>query len=167
MLSIAVDEQHGAEPGVIEAGEQRRLLAEIARQRQQLNIERRGRQLVSDRKRIVAAAVVDIDHLAGQPVLGIERARHLGEFGMEPRQRSRFVMDGNDDGETRCRGRWSAAPLAHRSLAGWPDRTRLPCHVNHRQLLLPAIYILTGHSCRVSGVAGLLPAGRCRGGGSP
>ena len=45
MLSVAVDEQHGAEPGVIEAGEQRRLLAEIARQRQQLNVERRGRQL--------------------------------------------------------------------------------------------------------------------------
>ena len=52
MLSIAVDEQHGTEPGVIEAGEQRRLLAEIARQRQQLNIERRGQQLVSDRKPI-------------------------------------------------------------------------------------------------------------------
>jgi hypothetical protein len=32
MLSIAVHEQYGAQAGVIEAGEQRRLLAEIARQ---------------------------------------------------------------------------------------------------------------------------------------
>ena len=167
MLSIAVDEQHRAEPGVIEAGEQRRLLAEIARQRDQLNIERRGRQLVSDGKRIVAAAIVDIDHFAGEPVLGIERARHLGERGMEPRQRRRFVMHGNDHGETGRRGRRSTAPLAHRSLAGWSRRTRLLCHVSHRKLLLPAIYTIPGHSCRVSGVAGSLPRGRCRGGGSP
>ncbi len=31
MLAVAIDEQHGAAPGMIEAGKQRRLLAEIAR----------------------------------------------------------------------------------------------------------------------------------------
>ena len=33
MLAVAVHEQHGAEPRVVEPGEQRRLLAEIARER--------------------------------------------------------------------------------------------------------------------------------------
>ena len=65
VLAIAVHEQHGAAAGVIEAGKQRRLLAEIARQRDELHVEVRGRQLVDDRKRVVATAVVDIDHLAG------------------------------------------------------------------------------------------------------
>ena len=46
---------------MIEAGEQRRLLAEIARQRHHLHVERFGRQRARDRERVVAAAVVDID----------------------------------------------------------------------------------------------------------
>ena len=39
MLAVAVHEQHGAEPRMIEAGEQRRFLAEIARQRDDLHVE--------------------------------------------------------------------------------------------------------------------------------
>ena len=39
MLSVAVDEHHGAETGMVEAGEQRRLLAEIARQRHHLDVD--------------------------------------------------------------------------------------------------------------------------------
>src|SRR5262249_33692393 len=136
MLSVAVDKQHGAEPGVIEAGEQRRLLAEIARERDNLNIDGRGRQLLSDRKRLVAAAVVDIDHLASESALSAKRERNLGEGGMQTRERSRFVVNGNDDGETGRRGRRS--PLAYRSLAGWPQWARLRCFAYHRQLLLPA-----------------------------
>ena len=42
MLAVAVHEQDGAEAGVIEPGEQRRFLAEIARQRNHLNVERVG-----------------------------------------------------------------------------------------------------------------------------
>ena len=42
MLAVAVDEHHGAEPGMIEAGEQRRLLAEIARQRHHLDVDARA-----------------------------------------------------------------------------------------------------------------------------
>ena len=66
MLAVAVDEEHGAAPGMIEAGEQRRLLAEIARQRHHLDVERVGRQAAGDGERAVAAAVVDIDHFAGR-----------------------------------------------------------------------------------------------------
>ena len=44
MLAVAVHEQHRAEAGVVEAGQQRRLLAEIARQRDHLHVERFGRQ---------------------------------------------------------------------------------------------------------------------------
>ena len=126
MLAVAVDEQHGAEPGVIEAGEQRRLLAEIARQRHDLHIERRGRQRAGDRKRIVAAAVVDIDHLAGEPALGAERARHLGELAhAAARSEAASLWSGTTmerpgvaaDGPLR---HWRAVP----SRAG-PTRTRL------------------------------------------
>ena len=39
MLAVTVHEQNRAEPGVIEAGEQRRLLAEIARQGDDLHVE--------------------------------------------------------------------------------------------------------------------------------
>ena len=63
MLSVAVHEQHGAEAGVIEAGEQRRLLAEIARQRDDLDVETVGREFARSGERRVAAAVVDIDDL--------------------------------------------------------------------------------------------------------
>ena len=42
MLAVAVHEQHGAEPGMVEAGEQGGLLAEIARQRDHLDVERIG-----------------------------------------------------------------------------------------------------------------------------
>ena len=44
MLAVAIHEQHGAEPGMIEAGEQGGLLAEIARQGDHLDVERHGRQ---------------------------------------------------------------------------------------------------------------------------
>ena len=43
MLAVAVHEQRRAEPRVIEAGQQRRFLAEVARQRQHLHVERLGR----------------------------------------------------------------------------------------------------------------------------
>ena len=78
MLAVAVHEQHGAEAGMIEAGEQGRLLAEIARQRDDLDVERIGRQselaIVAGR---VAAAVIDIDDFAAQAAFGLEPARDV------------------------------------------------------------------------------------------
>ena len=47
VLAIAVHEQDGAEAGVVEAGEKRGFLAEIARQRDDLNIERQRRQALA------------------------------------------------------------------------------------------------------------------------
>jgi len=44
MLPVAVHEQHRAEAGVVEAREQRGLLAEVAGQRNDLDVEIRGRQ---------------------------------------------------------------------------------------------------------------------------
>jgi hypothetical protein len=52
---------------MVEAGHQGGLLAEIARQRNHLDIERVGRKIACDGKRIVAAAVIDIDDFAGEP----------------------------------------------------------------------------------------------------
>ena len=65
MLAVAVDEEHRAEPRVIEAGKQRGLFAEVARQRDHLHVERARRQRARNRKRVVAAAVVDVDHFTG------------------------------------------------------------------------------------------------------
>ena len=66
MLTVAVDEQDGVEAGVIEAGEQRRLLAEVARQRDDLHIERCRRQAAGDCESVIATAVVDVDHFAAE-----------------------------------------------------------------------------------------------------
>jgi len=54
MLAIAIHEQHGAATRMIETGHQRGLLAEIARQRDHLNVERVRRQRAGDRKRRIA-----------------------------------------------------------------------------------------------------------------
>src|SRR5580700_5597905 len=62
MLAVAIDEQRGAEPGMVEAGEQGRFLAEIARQRDDLNVDGAGGELMNDSECVVAASVVDIDH---------------------------------------------------------------------------------------------------------
>ena len=61
MLTVAVHEQHGAEPGMIEAGEQGGLLAEIARQCDHLDIERIGDERMGDSAGAIGAAVVDIN----------------------------------------------------------------------------------------------------------
>ena len=86
MLAVAVDEQHRAQPRVVETGQQRRLFAEIARQRHHLDVECDGRQRVGDRQRVVAAAVIDINHFAGERVIGGERARDLGKLGVQALQ---------------------------------------------------------------------------------
>ena len=68
MLAVAVHEQHRAAPGMVQPRHQRGFLAEIARQRHHLDVERVGGKRARDRKRGVGAAVVDIDHFAGEAV---------------------------------------------------------------------------------------------------
>ncbi len=101
MLAVAVDEQDGAEPGVVEAGQERRLLAEIARQRHHLDVERGGRQRARDGQRVVGAAVVDIDDFAGEPARRGKLLRHLDQAGVHARQRSGFVVGRNHDRQAR------------------------------------------------------------------
>ncbi len=84
MLAVAIHEQHGAEPGMIEPGEQGGFLAEIARQRDDLHIERQGRQGPGDVAGVVGAAVVDIDDLDRQIVFALQKARHLGDALVQP-----------------------------------------------------------------------------------
>src|SRR5262249_59940427 len=86
MLPVTVDEQHGSQAGMIEAGEQRGLFAEIARQRDDLDVEIVGRKRARGRERCVAAAVVDIDHLAGKAACGLERAGDLDNAGVKGRE---------------------------------------------------------------------------------
>ena len=65
VLAVSVSEQHAAEAGVVEAREQGRFLAEIARQGDDLHIEAVGKS-AGERGRGIAAAVVDVDYLAGE-----------------------------------------------------------------------------------------------------
>ncbi len=122
MLAVAVDEQHGAAPRVFEAGKQRRLLAEIARQRNHLDVDAGRRQVAGDGERAVAAAVVDIDDLAGQRAGRGEALRDLKEPAMHARQRRCLVIDRHHDGQT-LGARIRQAPLArHRSQSGVGSR---------------------------------------------
>jgi hypothetical protein len=99
MLPIAVHEQDGAQAGVVEAGEQRRLLAEIAGQRKHLNVEVVGRKFARNGKRSVAAAVVDIDDLGRQPAGRLEGAGGLDEARVQGGEIGRLVEQRHDDGK--------------------------------------------------------------------
>ena len=97
MLAVAVHEQHGAEPGMIEAGEQGGLLAEIARQRDDLDVERIGGKRIGDLVGGVRAAVVDIDDFGAQAALGLERARHVGDALVQGGEALGLVEHGHHD----------------------------------------------------------------------
>ena len=77
MLAVAVHEQHRAAPGMVQPRHQGGFLAEIARQRHHLNVERIGLESARDGERGVGAAVIDIDDLAGKPV-ALPQARARG-----------------------------------------------------------------------------------------
>ena len=105
MLAVAVDEQGRAEPRVIEAGHQRRLLAEVARQRERLHVERLGRQPTRHREAVVAAAVVDVDRLAGEAVLLAQPPRHRNKLVVEAREAGALVVHRHHDRKTGRRRR--------------------------------------------------------------
>ena len=109
MLAVAVHEHDRAAAGVVEAGHQRRFLAEIARQRDHLDVERVGLQAARDRERRVGAAVVDIDDLAGQVEALPQVVREIAEALVQEREPGRLVIDGDDDRQPLRRGtrpRW-------------------------------------------------------------
>src|SRR5207237_4137590 len=69
MLTIAVHEQDGPATGMVQSRHQSGFLAEIARQRDHLNIERIGRKPTRDGEGGIGAAVIDIDDLAVEPIV--------------------------------------------------------------------------------------------------
>ena len=99
VLAVAVHEQQRAVAGMLQAGHQAGFLAEIARQRQRLNVETDRRQVARDRIGVVAGTVVDIDDLDPQAP---RCAQLLGGFA-QPRMKGRqivgLVVAGHDDGK--------------------------------------------------------------------
>ena len=105
MLAVAVHEQHGAEPGVVETGHQRGLFAEVARQRDHLDIERIGDERIGDQRGFIAAAVVDVNHFAAQAALDLEPTRHFGDALVQGGEALGFVEQRHDNRQTGRRRR--------------------------------------------------------------
>ncbi len=105
MLAITVHEQHGAAPGMVQSRHQRGFLAEVARQRHHLNIERIGGKPARDGKRRIGAAVVNINDLAGQPIALAQRLRQPAKPLVQKRKPRRLVVEGHHDRQPLRRGR--------------------------------------------------------------
>ena len=103
VLAVAIHEKHGAEPRVIETGEKRGLLAEIARQRDDLNIERQRRQAIGYITGAVVAPVVDVNNFKVQPALVLQEARNLRNAFMQDGQAFGLVEQGHDNRHRRRR----------------------------------------------------------------
>ncbi len=97
MLAVAIHEQHGAEPRMIETRQQGRFLAEVARQRHDLDVQGLGRQGMRHRQAVVAAAVIDVDHLGRQATLLSQLAGNLGKPRVKPCEAGALVEHGDDD----------------------------------------------------------------------
>ena len=128
MLAVAVDEQHRAAAGMFEAGDEGRLLAEIARQRDHLNVDARGRQIAGDGERAVATAVVDINQFAGERTLGLQPLRHLDQPRVQTFERGRFVIERHHDREAGAGRRYLGIGSTHRFV---PSRHLITASNHH------------------------------------
>src|SRR2546429_1773889 len=124
MLPIAVHEQHRAQPGMIEAGEKRRLLAEITRERDDLDVEAFRWKFTRGGERGIAAAVVDIDRLGRKGALRLERARDFEDAGVKGREIVGLVEQRNHDRKPGVRP--TAWPRRSAGAAG--SGHRIACH---------------------------------------
>ncbi len=97
MLAVAVHEQHRAAAGMVQSGHQRGFLAEIARQRHDLDIEPIGCEGARDAERCIRAAVVDIDDFAAKAVTLSQRLCQPAEPLVQQRKPGRLVVRGHDD----------------------------------------------------------------------
>ena len=97
MLAVAVHEQDCAEPRVVEAGEKRGLFAEVARQRDDLDIEPVGGKLKRGGERAVAAAVIDVNHFGRKGASRLQRAGDLEDACVQRGEIGRLVEQGNHD----------------------------------------------------------------------
>src|SRR2546423_8289663 len=105
MLTIAVHEQDGAARGMVQSRHQSGFLAEIARQRNHLDIERIGRKPARDGEGGISAAVIDIDDLAVKPVALPQSLGQTAQTFMQKREPGRLVVQRNDNGQSLRRGR--------------------------------------------------------------
>ena len=85
MLSVAVHEQHGAGRSVIETCKECSFLAEISRQRDNLDVDRDRGKGSGDVTGVIAAPVVDIHDFDIEPTSGLLIARDLGDAFMQRR----------------------------------------------------------------------------------
>jgi hypothetical protein len=104
MLAVAVHEQHRAAPGVVQPRHQGGFLAEIARQRHYLDIEHVGGKPARDIERAVGAAVVDVHHLASQPVTLAQLAGQLAKPRVQRGKPGGLVIHRHDDRQPLRRG---------------------------------------------------------------
>ena len=95
ILQVGIDDDDRIGVGMVEAGGERELLAEIARQLQRRHARIGLAQRAHDRVGIVAAAVVDVEHFAVE----IEPVEHGGKTRVEIAQALALVVRGHDDGE--------------------------------------------------------------------
>ena len=104
MLAVAVHEQHGAPPCMVQPRHQGRFLAEIARQRHHLHVERIRCEAIGNCERRIGAAVVDIDDLAGQRIALPQRPCQNAKPFVQRCEPGGLVVDGDDDRQTLRRG---------------------------------------------------------------
>jgi hypothetical protein len=97
VLAVAVHEENPAQARVVETGKQRRLLAEIARQRDDLDIEAIGGERTRRRQRRIAAAVIDIDDFGCKVARTPKRAGLLDNARVQHRQAVRLVVQRHDN----------------------------------------------------------------------
>ena len=98
MLAVAVHEQHGAAPGMVEARHQARLPCRNCATATPPG--RRARRPASPRAMasvVVGAAVVDIDDLAGEAVALPQRLGEAAEPVVQRREPGRLVVQRHDD----------------------------------------------------------------------
>jgi hypothetical protein len=120
MLSVAVHEQHCARRGVIEPRQERGFLAEISRQRNNLDVERNRGERSGDVASVVAAAIVDIHDFDIEPASGLLIARDLGDTFMQGRQPFSLVEQRHDDRQRRRQRRCSRARARFGRFSGHP-----------------------------------------------
>ena len=89
---------------MVEPGHQGCFLAEIARQRHHLHVERVRNEAARDRQRGVCAAVIDIDDFAGEAVTLPQRARQTAQPLVQAGEASGLVIQRHDDRQSLRRG---------------------------------------------------------------
>ncbi len=98
MLQVGVEEGHVVGGGVVEAGEHRRLVAEVAGEVDHLHAAAVG-EPVENLTRTIDRAVVDIEN-PGDDTPRRERGNRPRHLGVKGRQGSLLVVDRHDDVET-------------------------------------------------------------------